>query len=439
MDRLAKLVAAVSVAIAGLAAPSLSHAGYAQLAPPAGWSAGGGSGGSMNVPTAAAANGGSYSGGNVRTNPGLGVGGRMASIPASSRMAANAGRFAAAAAFAHPGLRAAAAIAGWVGLAGMVWDAVNNRWAKPDSSQPAEDGLEYTGRQGLTGPYYPTKEEACATFSVNGASARIENGRCNIYSANGNFWYEGPLQSRPKSQQGCPTGWYYTPAGCSQTRPLRAVPEQEFVDGVSGNPMPEAVPPVLPHPLPVELPDIQPMFVPTGNPVPNPDHNPNAQPSPENQPWLQPGVRVTPAPTPQSPWQVDVQPVNRPVDSPTPNPNPVPLPSPGTPTGDKPRAADETPDLCEKHPDILACQKLDTPQDQDLQTKQKDISITPDSGWGSEDASCPAPRVIYAQGRRIPIPFDLFCTYMQGLRPIIIAMAWLSAAFILVGAREASA
>ena len=204
--------------------------------------------------------------------------------------------------------------------------------------------------------------------------------------------------------------------------------------------MPDGMPNILPVPLPVGFPEIVPLFLPTGNPVPNPDYDSSKPQTGANQPFLQPGVRVTGAPTTANPWQVDVQPVNRPVASGEPNSDPVPLdPGTGNPGKDDKPKSEETQDLCEKNPDILACQKLDEPQDQDLQTKQKDISITPDSGWGSEDASCPAPRVIYAQGRRIPIPFDLFCTYMRGLRPIIIAMAWLSAAFILVGAREASA
>lgn len=130
-----------------------------------------------------------------------------------------------------------------------------------------------------------------------------------------------------------------------------------------------------------------------------------------------------------------MQPVDRPVDSPDPNPDPQPDPDPGQ--DDKPKP-EEQQSLCEKHPDILACQKLDTPDDVDLPNSEKPISITPDGGWGADNAACPAPRMLTVQGRQIPIPFDLFCTYMSGIRPIVIAMAWLSAAFILLGARESN-
>lgn len=132
-----------------------------------------------------------------------------------------------------------------------------------------------------------------------------------------------------------------------------------------------------------------------------------------------------------------MQPVNRPVTSADPNPNPVTEANPNQNPNDKPKP-DDKPGLCELYPDILACVKLDQPEDADLPNSEKPISITPDSGWGADNAACPAPRMLNVQGRQIPIPFDLFCTYMNGMRPIIIAMAWLSAAFILLGARESN-
>ena len=122
-------------------------------------------------------------------------------------------------------------------------------------------------------------------------------------------------------------------------------------------------------------------------------------------------------------------------------PGPEPYPDPNNPNPDpnpdKPKT-EEQQSLCEKHPDIIACQKFDDPKDDDLPKSERDISITPDSGWGAETASCPAPKSITVQGRAIAIPYDLFCTYASGMRPIIIAMAWLSAAFILLGARSES-
>ncbi len=101
---------------------------------------------------------------------------------------------------------------------------------------------------------------------------------------------------------------------------------------------------------------------------------------------------------------------------------------------DNPVPDEPQPDLCEKNPDILACQKLGEPQTVELETQEREATITPESGFGGA-GQCPAPRYIYPQGRTIAIPFYLFCMYAEGLRPVIIALSWVSAGIILIGAR----
>lgn len=199
---------------------------------------------------------------------------------------------------------------------------------------------------------------------------------------------------------------------------------------------PKTVPPGLPleipnYPLPIELPIInptpgesptpQPLRIPQGNPVPVPNTDP--------QQYKQPFLRVTPAPTPSSPWQVDVQPEDVVSNSPSPVLEPE-TPAEGTPSG-----TTEKEDFCAAHPNVLSCADLDQPEDQQLETKDVGGNVTPDGGWGATSAACPAPRHLTVQGRDIPIPFDLFCQYMAGIRPVVIAMAWLTAAFILLGFR----
>jgi hypothetical protein len=147
---------------------------------------------------------------------------------------------------------------------------------------------------------------------------------------------------------------------------------------------------------------------------------------------LRPGVQVTPSPTPENPWQVDIKPVDLPSPDSKPNPNPE------TDISGDPQKPSEKPGLCEEFPDILACAKLDKSDSEDLKEKILDIQISQDSGWGGDNAVCPQPKVIHPLGHTVQIPYDLFCLYMNGMRPIIIAMAWLSAAFILLGARESS-
>jgi hypothetical protein len=88
---------------------------------------------------------------------------------------------------------------------------------------------------------------------------------------------------------------------------------------------------------------------------------------------------------------------------------------------------------CEKSPDTLGCARLDVPTQDPIPETSIPVSITPQGGWGDSGGSCPEARYVETQGHTIPIPFDLVCTYMAGIRPIVIAVAWLAAAFIVFG------
>ncbi|WP_367068617.1 virulence factor TspB C-terminal domain-related protein [Oryzisolibacter sp. LB2S] len=463
MDRFAKLVIAAGLGLASFSA----SAGYAWPSDPVGFTRSGAWGKGYGY--AAAANDQLFGSGKIiYQSNGLKVPvpGRVTTMPVAYRLAANAPRYAARALYLHPGARAAMGIAAWLGAAGLVWDAAQNAWVRPDgSSGTVSDGYEYSpgGEQ-----YYPTPEQACeahmatytgpmfATFkSIKpfGASYQCifrkyivnEDGSQSVIN-------ENTTHILNKRQSQCPQGWYHTSAGCTQNPQPNRVTQEEFEELLSPKPMPETVPQELPYPTPLPVdptpgpwvnpepgdnPKHRPTFIPNGDPVPNPNYNPNAEPSTENQPYVEPGTHVKPSPSPEDPWRIEIKPVNRPKPSPESGPEQQPDPNPdengNTNTGDKPK---EDPGLCELYPDILACVKLDTPDEEELPESEKPIAVTPDAGWGPDGGSCPAPRMLTVQGRQIPIPFDLFCVYMSGLRPIIIAMAWLSAAFILVGARE---
>lgn len=233
----------------------------------------------------------------------------------------------------------------------------------------------------------------------------------------------------------CPTGWQSTPAGCLSP----ALQQPEFVDKLAGKPMPDAVPKELPRPtpLPVEPPVInpepgpnpvpRPRFVPTGDPVPNPQYDPNAPSSPENQPYIQPGVRIKPSPTPQEPLRVDLEPVN--VPKPTADPTPE---TDTTEPGTQPKP-EEQQSLCEKHPDIVACAKMDEVEPEDVNNEDKTLTITPKGGWGNESAACPAPVTKQVAGLSLEMSWQPFCDFASGIRPVVIAMAWLSAALMVLG------
>ncbi len=446
----------VILASAALFAGSAS-AGYAQLSPPAGF--GGSPAGWTFAPSA---NDAVFD--RVIHQPNglkVPVPGTTATMPASYRLAANAPRIAAAAIFSHPYVRIGLGIASWLGVAKLVWDSASQTWHQVDDKLD-QNGTQYRASyQEMVSAWRTSKQLACG--DLNGKTSTYADWTTTITSAsldqNGNCYlrlrYTHPTQEATQSYtsvgfqqrqtQGevCPTGWTETPAGCISP----ALKQPEFVDKLAPpnqpDVMPETVPKELPPgtPLPVEQPVInpapgpnptpRPLFVPTGDPVPNPNFNPNQYPTPENAPYLQPGVRVVPSPTPQEPWRVDLQPLNRPTQEPYSPPGPVSEESPNP--GDKPKT-DEQQSLCEKHPDVVACQKLGTaPEAKPVPNEDRQLSIQPDTGWGEGGGSCPAPKTVQVHGFQLSMPFDLLCDFAAGIRPVVIGLAWLAAAFTFMG------
>ncbi|MFN4035665.1 virulence factor TspB C-terminal domain-related protein [Comamonas aquatica] len=429
-----------------------AFAGYAQATPPAGWSAGGGAGGAFTGTKAA--NGATFLSGSVSTNASLNVGGRAVSMPATMRFASNAPRVAAAAIMLHPGIRTAASIAGWLGLAGLAYDQASGLWTVPNSSYPQSDGYEYS-TDNLN--FYGDKISACNAAAQayanrdryppyrGGYGSISARGNCTyhfeVYRPGTNDWVPGTntdgavFYYRPSTS--CPAGWYVTPAGCVQTSPPKTVTQEEAIEEIIKHPMPADVPRHIPEPLPVEQPNIQPVFIPTGDPVKNPNFNPSEAPSPSNPPQVQPGVDVKPAPTPSSPWQVETTPVNRPVVDPNAPPSREPQPLPDTgggPSGNEPKDPDKT-DFCEKYPTVIACQELKH-EDDDTKLPEKaiDLDFNPIPGFQGVK-SCPAfPNIGNALGGR-QISWQPFCDQLVAISNILLAVAWLYAALILYSSR----
>jgi len=417
-------------------ASASASAGYAQLAPPPGWSPGS---------YAPSANDASY--GRVIYSPNgptTTVGGQAVKMPAAYRLAANAPRIAAAAIFMHPYVRGAAAIATWLGLAGLAYNVGTGLWERSTAGDyPVSDAYRYTFLTGY--PWYNTGVEACNAYGQiafpNYAVVYVPSGTCNFVGISS-------TQTRYLRREGnataCPAGWYSTPAGCVSTPPPKTVTQQEFEDALAPKPMPERVPQELPQPTPLPIetpspwinpdpgasPQHKPFFVPNGNPVPNPNFDPNSPVGPNNQPYIQPGTKIQPSPTASQPWRVDFQPVNRPQNSPEPKPDQ----QEDDGTGDKAKSEDEQ-TLCERHPDIIACQKLEMPEKVSLESKAVDFDFTPESGF-SGAAVCPAPIMASIFGYQLAFSWQGLCDSLSLIKPLLLAMAWLSAAFILLGRNE---
>ena len=108
------------------------------------------------------------------------------------------------------------------------------------------------------------------------------------------------------------------------------------------------------------------------------------------------------------------------------------VPSPSAPN-EKPEKEDKDP--CTENPDRVGCMKTDEPEVPDLETEEKSITFTPDSGWNGGSGSCPAPRnLVSVAGAQFS--FQPYCDFLTGIRPVLIAVAWLTGAMILIGANR---
>lgn len=97
--------------------------------------------------------------------------------------------------------------------------------------------------------------------------------------------------------------------------------------------------------------------------------------------------------------------------------------------------ADEAKRFCEENPDVLACQKLGEPgEGEAIGEKTIDLGFSPVDVPGSTGGSCPAPVTISIGGRSASLSWDWLCQYANGIKPAVLAVAWLSAALIVFGA-----
>lgn len=63
----------------------------------------------------------------------------------------------------------------------------------------------------------------------------------------------------------------------------------------------------------------------------------------------------------------------------------------------------------------------------------KSVSIIKNTGWGPETGICPAPRQMHLSFATIPLPLDILCEFAILIRPFIVGLAWLGAAFTFFG------
>jgi len=96
-------------------------------------------------------------------------------------------------------------------------------------------------------------------------------------------------------------------------------------------------------------------------------------------------------------------------------------------------AEDDPSDPCDDAPDRAGCKNLGTLEATPLQTSVVPLAITPSTGYGPSNATCPAPQTATLLGHTYSFSWQPFCDLATGIRPVVLALAWVSAAIGFLG------
>lgn len=148
--------------------------------------------------------------------------------------------------------------------------------------------------------------------------------------------------------------------------------------------------------------------------------------------WWRDRMDISPSGTTSSPTRVkvDIGPVK--IEGAT-DPGTVPDTGPAGGGGTAPQPDKEKPTFCEANPMSIACAEMGELKDENLEVEERpvDVSYTP---WGSSTSQCPADKVIPLWDEHsLKISYSPVCQFASLLRPLVIALAFVAAGFIVAG------
>lgn len=124
--------------------------------------------------------------------------------------------------------------------------------------------------------------------------------------------------------------------------------------------------------------------------------------------------------------QTDVETVNKPDNSTTTTTNTT-----GAPAGTAPPPPKDPPDVCKEHPNASGCSEFGEKEaETQFPEQQRSLSWVPSL---SAVGACPAPETATVHGQSISISWQPVCDLASGLRPVVLAVAWLSAGAFVFG------
>lgn len=387
-------------AAALLACASSSHALYANVTPPTGFSFAGGVLKYGGTPAATM----NWVSGASGISTSTSFIGRTFTVPGTARIAPTAAKAIARAMLTNPAMRLAPMLT-WAAAGLWLYDSLTQQF-----TVPAEPQLEYLWRSvsgEVTG--MPTAIAACTalipildaahvnSFVVKGVQDTLSNPDCLVdeYSPEGVLLQEdkryGTVQRYANPEYGEEGG-------------RRVATVEDADDLAETQPLPDAVANEAQKvmPLPIALPELQPLVQPIGQPRETPEGT------------VQERVRITPANDEEAPWRVEET---------------VETVPEGT---DEETEGEEKPiDPCDEHPERVGCQVLDAPEDVPIPSQTHTITYTADNlGFGS---GCPAPRTFTFHGWALPLDYTPLCNVAPTIRLGLIAITALGCILIIIG------
>lgn len=343
------------------------------------------------------------------------VGGRPIVVPASWRLAANAGQFAVGAVRGSPALLGAAVLA-WLLSQGIEY--IDGQFFKKEQDDSPVSG-RYWYQTGYSNRPCHGEGSQC-TFTQ--AMAAIDE------ALQSQFWAYRVLHVGDPITDGYKVVWENTQNGRQYDNlaiyfygeapaSRRPATDEDFA------------------PLAASLPDAAANeLIDKGLAVPlsPPEVAPIPQKVPLSDPYLDPvtgdyvrDVAVV-TPQPSDPENAEADHAKEPVDPETGDPITDPV------TGD-PKPPKEQDDFCKVNPDAMACWKVGDPENVDFDKDERTIQITPQSGWGPDGGSCPPPLRRTVNGKTVEFSYEHVCTTATTFRPAVIGVAWFSALGIMFG------
>lgn len=384
-------------AAALLACASSSHALYANVTPPTGFSFAGGALRYGGTPAATM----NWVSGASGISTSTSFIGRNFTVPGTARLAPGAGQAIARAMLSNPAMRLAPMLT-WAAAALWVYDIATGQWTMP-TGEPPPQYLWYYDDQAVN---FGTAFAACQRVMVLNPDPTFTMTHAVVAGDGLSADCRGTQVFMGETIENMGRGvvWRMNNPAYGQPGDMRPVTQADADALAEAHPLPDAVAEAADDvmPLPVALPELQPLVQPIGQPRETPEGT------------VQDRVRITPANDEEAPWRVEET---------------VETVPEGT---DEETEGEEKPiDPCDEHPERVGCQTLEAPDDPGITPTTHTIAYEAENlGFGS---GCPAPRTFTFHGWALPLDYTPVCNVAPTIRMGLIAITALGCILIIIG------